>query len=291
MRLASVLTADGRRAAAIVEEDRVFVTQWPGLDQVIAAETPITAGSGQWQPRAATKFDVPIRPPVLLCTGNNYRDHNDERTDLDLARMEFFLKAGQTIGGLDEPLSLAAAGSAKVDQETELGIVIGHAGRDIPLDRALDHVFGYVIVNDVTARDRQVRRRADGFAMELGTSKNFDGATRLNHTVVTRDEISDPQGLIVETLVNGELRQCNSTANMIHSVAQVVSEFSKMIHLHAGLIISTGTPGGTGWGQDAELGGNGRVPPGCKPAAYLAAGDIVESRIAGLDPLRFSVAA
>ena len=182
--------------------------------------------------------------------------------------------------------------TAKLDYETELGIVIGRSGRFITRDRALDHVFGYIVVNDLTARDRQVRRlRGGGFEMALGPGKNFEGATRLASWVTPAGEVGDPQALELTTRVNGELRQFNSTRNMIHDVRTLVSFLSQLLELRPGYVISTGTPGGTGWGQDPELGGTGVTPAGCQPARYLAPGDQVRSEIQGVGVLEFDVIA
>lgn len=287
MKLVSVLVG-GQRRAGVLDREHVYVSGIPGLDAALAGDLRVDQAPGRWWAVDEVVFDAPLRPPFLLCTGNNYVDHNDERTRIETERMEFFLKAGQTIAPPAEPVRLNPEFSRKLDQETELGIVIGKAARNIGVEAARQHIFGYVIVNDLTARDLQVRRRSDGmFAMDLGASKNFDGATRLNRSVLTADEVADPHALEIATRVNGQYRQLNNTANMINRIERIVSLFSKVITLQPGTIISTGTPGGTGWGQDATLGGNGRIPARCVAGAYLAAGDRVESCIQGMDDLTF----
>lgn len=294
MRIATILD-NGARKACVIEGDQVFVTEIPGADAAITLGSDLKTSAGRWIARAELTFDAVLRPPMLLCTGHNYRDHVDEKSvnrPQGAKGLEFFMKAGQTIAAPGAGLVLDPIVTTKLDQETELGVVIGKGGRHIAKERALDHVFGYLIVNDVTARDRQVQKRADGsLVMELGAAKNFEGSTQLSTELVTADEIPDPQILAISTRVNGELRQLSNTANMIHTVADIIAHFSSLLYLHPGCVISTGTPAGTGWGQDKDLGGNGRVPANCKPAAYLRAGDTVLSEIARVGALAFDVRA
>jgi 2-keto-4-pentenoate hydratase/2-oxohepta-3-ene-1,7-dioic acid hydratase in catechol pathway len=235
---------------------------------------------------------------MLLCTGSNYRDHVEEHeqnavpTNAPRSEFEFFIKAGQTIAALDDPLILDAVFGAKIDQETELGLVIGPGcPRGVSEAAAADYIFGYLVVNDITARDKQVRLTDSGGAfMVLGASKNFEGSTRLSSYIVTADEIPDLYNLALQTRVNGGLTQNNSTANVINNFSLIVSTFASGLSLQPGGIISTGTPGGTGWGQDRDLGGRGFVPPGCSPARYLQPGDRVESSIEGVGTLHFETA-
>ena len=119
----------------------------------------------------------------------------------------------------------------KLDYEVELAVVIGKPGRHIPVEQALDHVFGYTVANDITARDRQaVPHPQGGFEYALGPGKNFDTSAPLGPWIVTRDEIADPQALGLRTYVNDEIRQSNSTAKMIWTVAEIVAFFSALLH-------------------------------------------------------------
>jgi 2-keto-4-pentenoate hydratase/2-oxohepta-3-ene-1,7-dioic acid hydratase in catechol pathway len=226
----------------------------------------------------------PIEPRLILCSGENYWDHRDEKPVVEGREPEFFLKSPLGVTAPHEPIVLDPAVTSKLDYEVELLVIIGKAGRHIPADRAIEHVFGYSIMNDVTARDRQVRLRADGTAAyALGPGKSFDTSAPIGPCIVTRDEIPDPQDLAVQTLVNGELRQDNSTERMIWSVAELVAFFSTYITLRPGVVISTGTPGGTGWGSDPELGAraNGRpILEGHR--RYLSPGDHVVCSIEGM---------
>jgi 2-keto-4-pentenoate hydratase/2-oxohepta-3-ene-1,7-dioic acid hydratase in catechol pathway len=288
MKLVTVRDGDGRRAG-VLDGDHVLVIGEP-LDVAIATGYDFANAEGDRRPLADVELATPLSPPTVFCLGQNYRDHLDEKAPIESKDPEFFLKAGQTIADPDEPAVADPRVTAKLDYETELGIVIGRPGRFIPPDRALEHVFGYIVVNDLTARDRQVRPLASGgFEMALGPGKNFEGATRLAPWVTPAAEVGDPQNLALTTRVNGELRQSNSTGNMIHDVRSLVSFLSQLFELRPGTVISTGTPGGTGWGQDPELGGTGVTPPGCEPARYLRPGDHVRSEIERVGVLEFDV--
>ena len=236
---------------------------------------------------------APIAPQLILCSGENYWDHRDEKPVVEGKEPEFFLKSPLGVIAPEQPIVLDARVTRKLDYETELLVVIGKGGRHIPESRALEHVFGYSIMNDVTARDRQVRLRPDGTAAyALGPGKSFDTSAPMGPCIVTRDEIEDPQQLRIRTFVNGELRQDNHTGKMIWNVAQLVAFFSTYITLKPGVVISTGTPGGTGWGSDAELGArvNGQKV-GAGASRYLSAGDEVVCEIERIGQLRNSVAA
>lgn len=296
MKLVSVLD-DGGRYAGVLEEEEVFVTDVPGLDAAIATRANLKTRPGSWRSLKGLRLDSPVRPPIVWCTGSNYRDHVGERNESAVAintpkrDLEFFVKAGQTIAALDEAFRLSPGIGVKVDQETEVALVLGPGcPRDVPLETAMEYVFGMVVVNDLTVREKQVRMTPDGgIFMVLGASKNFDGATRLSSYVVTLDEIADINDLTVRTFVNGDMTQSNSTANLIHTFPDIVNYFSSGLTLQPGAVISTGTPGGTGWGQDRELGGLGHTPEGCKPARYLRPGDQVRSEVGGVGSLEFRV--
>ena len=291
MRLATVLH-EGRRRAAIVEDDRVLVTDVPSLDLAIAHVSDLARLSGSWVGLEDVSFDAPLRPAVVLCAGQNYADHLEEKAPVEVSNPEFFIKAGQTIARPGDPFVLDPRVTGKLDYETELGIVIGAPARFIEPSDAADHIFGYVVLNDVTARDRQLARNAEGgFDLALGPGKNFEGATRLGSTVVTADAIADPQQLEISTVVNGDLRQSNSTGSMVFDAGTILAYLSNLITLRPGTIIATGTPGGTGWGMDPELGGTSVTPSGCVPARYLTVGDEVTSRIGDIGELTFAVVA
>jgi len=242
---------------------------------------------------AAVEFAAPLMPSTILCSGSNYHDHNKEKAAAPISgkEPEFFVKTADCVIGPDETIVYDEVLTRKLDAETELAIVIGAAGRHIPVERALEHVFGYTIVNDVTARDRQVRRKPDGSHWyELGRGKVFDTAAPMGPWIVTADEIGDPQKLRLRTRINGELRQSASTGNMIWSCAELIHFFSINLTLRPGMVIITGTPGGTAWSVDPELGGKwvgGDGSDTLVPAkGYLRPGDAIECELERIGVLR-----
>jgi len=245
-------------------------------------------------PISSVTLTAPIRPSTILCSGSNYRDHNSEKSNTPISgkEPEFFLKTSDCVIGPDEPILYNDALSKKIDCETELAVVIGKPGRFIPKAQALDHVFGYTIVNDVTARDRQVRRTPEGITWyELGRGKAFDSSAPLGPCVVTADEIGDPQNLALKTRINGDLRQSSSTANMIWTCADLIHFFSVNFTRKPGRVSITGTPAGTAWSTDTELGGKWQSLPGLVPATrYCLPGDIVECELEKIGVLRNPVA-
>lgn len=248
-------------------------------------------------PLAETQLLAPMHPSTILCSGSNYRDHNAEKAAAPISgkEPEFFVKTADCVIGPENAIVHDARLTTKLDGETELAVVMGTPGRHIPVERALDHVFGYTIVNDVTARDRQVRTRPDGTHWyELGRGKVFDTAAPMGPWIVTADEIDDPQALHLRTRVNGELRQSSSTGNMIWSCAELVHFFSINLTLHPGMVIITGTPGGTAWSVDPELGGKWVGGDGTEPLVraqgYLQPGDVMECEVDGIGVLRNIVA-
>lgn len=245
-------------------------------------------GKGR-KPLMRVKLRAPVQPGIILCSGENYWDHREEKPGVTAEEPEFFIKIPITgVIGPSDAILLDPKVTKKLDYETELAIVIGKAGRHISKEKAHEHIFGYTIMNDATARDRQVKLRPDGSAAyALGPGKNFDTCAPLGPMIVTRDEIVDPQVLPLRTRVNGELRQNNSTAKMIWGVAELVHFFSTFLTLQPGWVISTGTPGGTAWGTDVELGGRFSNRTDVKAApGYLKPGDLVECEIEGIGTLR-----
>jgi len=246
-------------------------------------------------PLGEVKLVAPMVPSTLLCSGSNYREHNLEKANTPISgkEPEFFVKTGDCVIGPDEAIIHDAALTQKLDCETELAVVIGRPGRHIPVEQALDHVFGYTIVNDVTARDRQVRTSPTGMTWyDLGRGKAFDSSAPLGPCIVTADEIGDPQNLYVKTRVNGELRQSSNTAQMIWTCAELIHFFSVSFTLRPGMVIITGTPAGTAWSTDTELGGKWHPQPGLVPAArYCLPGDVVECEIEKIGLLRNRVVA
>jgi len=250
------------------------------------------AGSSARFREEDVRLYAPIMPTTILCSGSNYHDHNAEKLNTGISgkEPEFFLKTSDCVVGPGADIVYDPILSRKIDCETELAVVIGKPGRHIPVERALEHVFGYTIVNDVTARDRQVRRTGDFVWYELGRSKAFETSAPLGPCITTADEIGDPQKLDLKTRINGELRQSSNTELMIWTCAELIHFFSINFTLKPGMVIITGTPAGTAWSTDQELGGKWRSLPGLVPATrYCEPGDIVESEVERIGILRNSI--
>lgn len=241
----------------------------------------------------SVQLHAPIMPSTILCAGSNYLSHNAEKASSDTSgtEPEFFVKTADCVVPHLGNIELDPALTKKLDGEVELAIVIGKPGRHIPKDKALEHVFGYTIVNDVTARDRQVRFRPDGSTWyELGRGKVFDTSAPLGPFIVTTDDIPDPQVLNISSRVNGELRQNSNTSQMMWGVAELVHVFSINLTLRPGMVIITGTPSGTAWSTDTELGGKWTGGNGIVPAkGYLQPGDVIECEIENIGVLKNTV--
>ncbi len=238
------------------------------------------AADAPWLRLDDVRLRAPLVPPVILNSGQNYWDHRDEKPEVDQKDPEFFLKTPLAVIGPDDPVLYDSIVTRKLDYEVELGVVIGKPGRHIPQERALEHVFGYTVANDVTARDRQaVPHPQGGCEYALGPGKNFDTAAPLGPWIVTRDEIDDPQDLGLRTFVNDEIRQNNSTAKMIWSVAEIIAFFSHFYTLQPGMVLETGTPGGTEWATDAEIGGKPFERDDVVGKGFLQIGDVVRVEI------------
>jgi 2-keto-4-pentenoate hydratase/2-oxohepta-3-ene-1,7-dioic acid hydratase in catechol pathway len=273
-----------KEAASYLDNTISVITHWDdlraGFEHAVAHS--LSSGVGKLK-QDQVQLLAPMMPTTILCSGSNYLSHNAEKANADTSgkEPEFFIKTSDCVVGPGAPIELDHILTKKLDGEVELAVVIGKPGRHISKDRALEHVFGYTIVNDVTARDRQVRRRPDGsYWYELGRGKFFDTSAPMGPCITTADEIKNPQDLMVRSWVNGELRQISSTAQMIWSVAELVHFFSINTTLRPGMVIITGTPSGTAWSTDTELGGRWSGTDGMVPAkGYLHDGDLVVCEI------------
>ncbi len=273
------LLADGSGDAAMYADAVAFIRAGDAGRRT--AEKLIATASGAARlPLASIPLAPPMWPTTLLCTGSNYRDHNKEKANTAISgkEPEFFIKTSDCVIGPDGHIVYDPELTEKLDCETELAIVIGKPGRHIPVASALDHVFGYTIVNDVTARDRQVRKTPEGSVWyDLGKGKSFDTSAPMGPCIVTADEMGDVQKLSIQTRINGDLRQSSNTSEMIWTCAELIHFFSRSFTLRPGMVIITGTPAGTAWSVDSELGGTWQGLPGLVPATgYCQPGDRIE---------------
>jgi 2-keto-4-pentenoate hydratase/2-oxohepta-3-ene-1,7-dioic acid hydratase in catechol pathway len=222
-------------------------------------------------PAAKARLEAPIPRPArnVFCLGRNYKEHAAERGAEAPPHPVYFTKAPETVVAPGAKVIHHAA-TKELDYEVELAVVIGTAGRDIARERALDgHVFGYTIINDVTARDLQ-KRHGQWFK-----GKSMDTFCPMGPVLVTADEIPDPQALSVAMRINGETRQSSHTSRMIFPVDECIAVLSLGFTLLPGDVIATGTPEGVG----AALG------------KFLKAGDTMEAEVERIGVLANRIAA
>ncbi|MDP2239175.1 MAG: fumarylacetoacetate hydrolase family protein [Burkholderiales bacterium] len=215
---------------------------------------------------------APLIPGKIMAVGKNYSDHAAEVGGVAYTRPSGFIKHTDTIIADGETIR-KPGWTEKLDYENELAVVIADDCSEVPPENAYDHVFGYTIMVDLSARDVQFAERKEGNIM---IGKNFPTAAPLGPWIVTRDEIPDPHQLKIITRVNGEVRQDASTATQIHKIPQQIAWYSHA-GLQAGDIISTGSPAGTGAGYQGE------------GTWYLQHGDRLECEIERIGTLRNTV--
>ena len=220
------------------------------------------------------RWHAPIPRPAknVFCMGLNYLAHAKESgaargKEAKLpARPVLFTKAPTTVSGPYDDVAVDWSVTNEVDWEVELGVVIGRGGRDIARSEALGHVFGYTVINDLSARELQVGH------FQWFKGKSLDGFCPMGPVVVTADEFGNPQQKRLRTRVNGVSKQDASTSDMIFPVDSIIEWLTKGLTIEPGDIIATGTPEGVGLG---------RTPP-----EYLKDGDIVETEVEGIGVLR-----
>ncbi len=253
-------TSQGQRQWARLHDDN-------SIEPLNAA--PWAGGKGTGERVKEARRLAPAETPVIYCIGLNYRRHAEETKAQIPSHPILFMKPASALqhpgGAIELPRGLP---SETVDYECELAVVIGKRAKNIPPERALEHVFGYTCANDVSARDWQIKHGGSQWCR----GKSFDTFCPLGPVLVGTDEIPDPQGLGIRTRVNGETLQDCSTGDMIFPIAQLVSFLSGSTTLEPGTVILTGTPHGVGMARD--------------PKRWLAPGDVVEIEIDGIGILR-----
>lgn len=241
------------------------------------SEVRTFANIGAVHDLSRVRLAAPIPRPRknILCLGRNYHEHAQESYRArGLERPQgdapmIFTKAVTTINDPYGQIVVDPAISTWIDWEAELAVIIGKKGKKIAEAEALTYVFGYTVLNDVTARDIQDRFK------QFFMGKSLDGYCPLGPCIVTADEIPDPQELALRLRVNGILKQEGQTRDMIYSVKTIISLLSQGMALEPGDIIATGTPSGVGFAR--------------KPPEFLKAGDVVETEIDGIGLLRNEV--
>jgi 5-carboxymethyl-2-hydroxymuconate isomerase len=269
MRFAHVTGAE--RPLAVVEGDRVATL---AVDGAATVDELIAAGPAAWEAarvvaRAALEdgealapgmLDAPLKSPSkIACVGLNYHDHARETGMAAPERPLIFAKFPSSLVGPGAAIEWPEGLTEQVDWEVELAVVIGRRTRHVSESEALDVIFGYTAANDVSARDLQF---AD---QQWVRAKSIDSFCPLGPVIVTPDEFGDPQDKRLVTRVNGETMQDSTTAEMIFSVAEIVSFLSRACTLEPGDLILTGTPWGVGGFRD--------------PPVFLKPGDTVEVEV------------
>ena len=249
-----------RRGAPAIKEINVLITR----------ESGSARGQVSSYPLDAIEFLPAVYPQKILAIGRNYVDHAIEGGAEPPKAPLIFNKLSNSLSAHDAPIVLPTI-SSQVDYEAELAVIIGRNAKRVDEAAALDYVFGYTLINDVSARDLQF---GDG---QWTRGKGLDTFAPLGPFITTRDEIADVQSLNIEGRLNGEVMQSSNTAKMIFPVAYLISYLSQGIMLEPGDVIATGTPEGVGIFRD--------------PPVLLKAGDVFEVTVEKLGTLGNSVSA
>lgn len=267
------LTADGTAVAPLPYPDMNTLIETASLEELRSA-----AAAAETIPMEEVELLAPIPRPRqdVICLGMNYLDHAREAAQYDAGAFEkekpvavYFSKrvteAVAPEGFIESHTDLVE----RLDYESELAVILGKTARNIREEDAGDYIFGYTILNDVSARDVQTGHKQWYFG------KSLDGFTPIGPCIVTADEIAYPPALDISAAVNGETRQHSNTALFITSIGQALEELSRGMTLLPGTILSTGTPAGVGMGFD--------------PPKFLKPGDVVECTVQGIGTLRNTV--
>lgn len=276
MKLVTYLQNEKERIG-FLEGETVRPLPYASMNDLIetAGVRELPSQAGEAVPLNAVRLLAPIPRPRqdVVCLGMNYHDHLKEAAQYDSAAFAkekpvavyFSKRVNEAVppeGIIPSHRDLVR----RLDYEAELAVVIGRTAKDVKPEEAGDYIFGYTVLNDISARLLQTEHKQWYFG------KSLDGFTPMGPCLVTADEFSYPPALDISARVNGELRQSSNTANLINSIADVLGELTRGMTLLPGTIIATGTPAGVGMGFD--------------PPKFLQPGDVVECTIEGIGTLR-----
>ena len=270
------LTPDGAAILPLPYPDMNTLIESASFADLLSAASAAES-SGASVPAAEAVLCAPIPRPRqdIICLGMNYRDHLTEAANYDSAFAKgrpvtvYFSKRVSQAVAPEGFIERHAGLTERLDYENELAVIIGKTARDVKAADAADYIFGYTIVNDVSAREVQTSHKQFYFG------KSLDGFTPMGPCITTADEIAFPPALTLTTLVNGELRQNSNTSLLLNSIAEIIEELSSGMTLLPGTIIATGTPAGVGMGFETPK--------------FLASGDVVACTIEGIGTLRNTV--
>ncbi len=248
-----------------------------GPEALIQARN-IVESAAESLPLDSVKLKAPIPNPRrnVMCLGLNYAEHAQEHYASSGKKTELpdfpivFTKATTTVNGPYDDIPYDPGVTAELDWEVELAVIIGRTGKNISPNQAMDYVFGYAVLNDVSARELQRQHK------QFFKGKSLDGACPLGPWIVTVDELPDPHHLQVTSRVNGEVKQDSNTSLMIFNVPAIIDHLSRGMTLLPGDIVATGTPSGVGFAR--------------QPPEFLQAGDVVECEVEGIGTIKNRVA-
>lgn len=264
------------RVGALVDGG-VAPTPWSDFDALFAEPDPLLAVQRLRLDGLSAVHPQRLLPPTVrrcsvILTGGNYPAHLDEAKPVMTLTEPIFLSClPSAVIGPDDDIVIPAV-ETKTDYEVELAVVVGRRARRLTQDNALDHVFGYTIVNDVSARDVMIKE-----PFQLMLSKSPDTFCPVGPHVVTRDAIPDPHRLQIATYLNGEVRQLSNTGSMVMRIPQLLEILTHAITLYPGDIVTTGTPGGVGLFRD--------------PPEFMEPGDVITAAVEGIGELTNRVVA
>ncbi|WP_166171610.1 fumarylacetoacetate hydrolase family protein [Acinetobacter sp. SA01] len=243
-----------------------------GKDALNVVEQFCAGKSAHYKLSEVTLLAPVPRPGKFLAIGMNYKKHEEEADRLGVAKRAYQTWFNKQITCVNDPFGIIDPGvTQQLDYEVELGVVIGKKSKNLTVENVRDSIFGYLVVNDVSARDWQFHTPT--FTM----GKSFDTHGPIGPWIITADEIKDPQKLELRCYVNGELRQANNTSEMIHSINDQLIYLSTAFTLEPGDIIATGTPEGVGVAMN--------------PQVFLHEGDIVKCEIESIGFIENKVSA
>ena len=260
-------------------EPRFAQAGWQDLQTLLEQGTDFQAVLNQTSsrmqvPASAVEWLAPLPRPHknIMCLGLNYFEHIEEALNLTGKTAKkpaypiVFTKAVTSVIGHETAVPYDPDTCSQLDWECELGVIIGKAGRKISPDHALEHIFGYTVINDLSARDLQLNHK------QYFLGKSIDGGCPIGPVIVTQDEIADPQNLNLACRVNGVTKQASNTGYMLFNIAEIIATLSRGMRLEPGDIIATGTPSGVGFARN--------------PPEYLHPGDCVECEVEKIGILR-----
>jgi 2-keto-4-pentenoate hydratase/2-oxohepta-3-ene-1,7-dioic acid hydratase in catechol pathway len=258
-------------------EGGVVATPWASFEELFAEADPLAAAQAlQLDESSAFEPDRLLPPLVdraqIVGTGGNYADHAAEAKEtIQVSEPVFMAVLWSSIIGPDDAIVIPSE-DTQTDYEVELSVVIGKTARGLTPGNAMDYVFGYTVMNDVSAREVMVRER-----FQIMLSKSPDTFTPVGPYIVTKDEIPDPHALDIASYLNGEIRQHSNTRNLTAQIPQLLAALTRTVTLHPGAIVSTGTPGGVGFFR--------------QPQEFMKDGDTITASVEGVGELSNRVVA